>query len=92
MKLLSPSALSSVNLFLQAMQDDLVCGFTLAICLRMGHYGELSLTPQGVEVIGDLCHVEMPHIVEDHCSRSAKAGTTKNNLYAHTYLTTLKEV
>jgi len=40
----------------------------------MGHNGELSLTPQDVEVISDLCCVELPSIVEYHCSRNAKAS------------------
>lgn len=47
---------------------------------RLGHWSrdgppcELSLTPQGTEVIGDLCSVELSAIIEDHYSRDAKVG------------------
>ena len=40
----------------------------------MGHSCELSLTPQGAELVGDLCHVELLPIVKDHYPRNAKAG------------------
>ena len=45
-----------------------------AVCLRVSHDYELSVTPQGVKVIGHLCHVELLSIVEDHCSRNVETG------------------
>jgi len=74
MQFISLFALSVVEFLLQAVEDDFIYSFSLAIHLRMSHRREPCLTPQGVELISHLRHTELPTIIKYYHARNSITG------------------